>query len=330
MTIDKRSVAAAACILLACAALLASHSDVVTYGLREVARRASEGEEETPKGVFEHFVKQSDSAASIWIVNQPKCGTGSIEKSVTWGLNCELADMAPYQQEMDKIQVPLYYKTRTFECPDNRRVFRSHSKDSGLVKAAVDASFPQRHDEERCLVITAVRNPLLSIPSLFFEENKARYCDGAQSEEEVLADYEKFLGHNGGPPRQVETTAHVLKEFGVRDIAGAMDRLTGRGYAFFREPAADGPWAGCELLFLQIDYDEANSNLDIGLDHAVEGISMLPLESRQEICPKAAVNYRAMIEHEIKQEHIDRFDETHPEMGVIISYYKKLRRERKE
>eukprot|EP00568_Trieres_chinensis_P013752 CAMPEP_0183296314 /NCGR_PEP_ID=MMETSP0160_2-20130417/3925_1 /TAXON_ID=2839 ORGANISM="Odontella Sinensis, Strain Grunow 1884" /NCGR_SAMPLE_ID=MMETSP0160_2 /ASSEMBLY_ACC=CAM_ASM_000250 /LENGTH=334 /DNA_ID=CAMNT_0025457917 /DNA_START=94 /DNA_END=1098 /DNA_ORIENTATION=+ len=269
----------------------------------------------------EHKLGRND-AGTIWIINQPKCGTGSLEWSVWDGLGCELSDGAAYEAKMPKLGHQT--QTRYFDCPNDKKLFRSHSAgEANLVKGVVDEVMEGEGTKpDRCLVVTAVRDPRLSIPSRFFETKKKTYCHGKQSRDQVLGEYDRFLSTSNMPSKQAETTAHMLRLFGVTDIRAAMEQLTGRGYAFFDGPDPEGPWAGCELLFLQIDYEESNQNLDVGLDHGIEGVTMHQNTKREDQCPKAADNYHAMIEHGISQEHIDRYAETNPEIRDIIAYYK--------
>jgi len=263
----------------------------------------------------------ADDAGMIWIVNQPKCGTGSLEQSVSRNLKCKQVDGVTYGEDM-----PAKPKTRFFDCPGEKKLFRSHwPETAGEIKQIADAHLESKGKKpEKCIVITAVRNPELSIPSRFFEPHKVDWCDGLQSKEEVTEAYEKYLETSGTPQTQADTTASMLKAFGVMDIVGAMEQLTDTGYAFFDEPEEDGPWAGCELLFLQIDYEENNKNLDRGLDYAVEGVTMLQNMKREEQCPMAADNYHTLIEHGVAEHHIDRYSESNPEIRELITYYRNV------
>jgi len=283
---------------------------------RDLADAASATSEEN---ATEHRIG-ADDAGIIWIVNQPKCGTGSLDTSFLKSLNCDVTDGSEYGSGHG------FSETRFLHCDDGKKmVFRTHSADAHLVKRVVDEKMEAEGTKpEKCLAVTAVRDPLLSIPSLFFEKHREQYCDGSQDKEEILRTYDQFLLHNRGA-KQVETTVAMLRAFGVEDILGAMEKLTEKGYAFFDEPEKDGPWAGCELLFLQIDYEESNDNINNGLDHAVEGVKMRPLRSREALCPKAVDNYHAIINHGIQDSHIDRFCLSNPEMCDVINYYKNRR-----
>lgn len=272
----------------------------------------------------EHKIGLEDPAM-IWIVNQPKCGTGSIHRSIEFALGCQPDDSGRYGNTRET-------ETNILDCMNGKKLFRTHwPSAANLVKAQVTLDMEVAGTKpDRCIVITAVRNPLLSIPSRFFEEHKNSLCDGNQSNEEVLELYKDYLDNDdgaAGPAQQTETTAQVLRDFGVENFFGAMERLEEKGYTFFNQPDENGPWAGCELLFLQIDFEKNNRNLDLGLDHAIEGVVMQQNELRTELCPKATDNYHAIIDFEITDAQIDRFSKTNPEIRDFISYYRSQRKE---
>jgi len=210
-----------------------------------------------------------------------------------------------------------------FDCPGGKKVFRDHDlRTIEKVKKMVDEDMDRSGTKpDRCVVITAVRNPLLSIPSRFFEDNSERFCDGTQSKEEIIKEYEKFL-LGPLPSNRVRTTAQMLRAFGAKNISEAMELLSEEGYTFLNQPEENGPWAGCELLFLQIDYDESNSNIDKGLDHAVEGVKMIQNPGLVARCPNAEENYRAVQKYRIPDEQIDMFSMTNPDFRDVLTYYR--------
>jgi len=150
--------------------------------------------------------------------------------------------------------------------------------------------------------------------------NRERFCDGAQSKEEIIKEYKEFL-LGPVPSSQVQTTAHMLRAFGAQNIFEAMKLLSEDGYTFLNQPKENGVWAGCELLFLQIDYDENNSNLDKGLNHAIEGVKMIPKNVLIEVCPKAEDNYQAVKNYKISNELIEKFSKINPDFHDVITYY---------
>lgn len=248
----------------------------------------------------------------LWLVNQPKCGTGSLE--------------AAFEEHMGCHNVDVHDKTKFYKCLGNyKMLYRTHYADvASEQKIQADAQFKAAGvHTESCMVITAVRNPLLSIPSRFFETNLQNdYCAGTQSVEEVLGAYEKYLRYSFEPANQVSTTASMLRAFGATDIRQAMECLADHGYAFFDEADADGPWGGCQLLLLQIDYAEDNSNIDKALQHVHEGAHMNSAFTRSEQCPDAAENIAAITNYPIDDSTIDVMAKTNPEIRDVIQYYR--------
>jgi len=195
------------------------------------------------------------------------------------------------------------------------------------VKIMVDEDMDRLGNKpDRCVVITAVRNPLRTIPSLFFELNKHRLCNGTQTKKETIKEYKKFLLGSlpspMWPSKVVKTMGETLRAFGVKNISEAMELVSEEGYTFFNQPEENGPWAGCELLFLQIDYDESNSNLDKGLDHAVQGVKMIQSQGRIGNCPNAEDNYLAVQKYRIPDEQIDMYSKINPDFRAVLTYYR--------
>lgn len=316
---NSKTAYVAGCFLFAAGALIFSNNEIdsVEGGLRE--RRRMDAVATKPEAP-EHKIGADDSGV-IWIVNQPKSGTRSIESSIWGALGCE---PPPSGESLPSVG----HEMRHMECPGNKMLFRTHTKKVNEVKGNVDKVLKgARKKFDQCVVITAVRDPLLSIPSVFFEMNKDEYCDGSHGKEEVIESYADFLKTSEAPGKQAETTAEILRVFGVETdgILEAMNLLSETGYAFFDQPNSEGPWAGCELLLLQLDYDESNSNLDAALGHAIEGVTMKQKGGRKQLCPKAAETYEALVNHKIDDEHIKRYCDEHPEMHGVMTYYKNHR-----
>jgi len=286
--------------------LTAAVSWRVNYG---ATRTLEHADTSVTSSDMEHKVK-FNQPATIWIVNQPKCGTTSLTTSIKSALHCQPHEKWPSTEKVYS------------DCPGGQKVFWFHGKIIENVKKIVDKDMDQVGTKpDRCIAITAVRNPFTLIPSRFFHDNKERFCDGAQSKEEILEEYKEYL-LGPMPSRQVATTAYMLRAFGAQNILEAMQLLSENGYAFLNRPKENGPWAGCELLFLQIDYNESNSNLNKGLNLAVEGAKMITRNVRIEECPKAEDNYHALRNYRIPDEQIDVFAKTNQDFHDVITYYK--------
>jgi len=258
----------------------------------------------TSSSALEHRIS-ADEPGTIWIVNQQKCGTNTLELSMAKALQCYEA------------------RKNVHDCLGGKKLLRFHS----IEKAErLQEQFKNRMDrmgtKHQCVAITAVRDPLHSIPSRFFDINWQRFCDGTQSKKEIIKEYEQFL-LGPLPPSQVDTTANMLRAFGAQDILEAMELLSEEGYTFFNQPDCNSPWAGCELLFLQIDYDDSKSNLDKGLGSVYKDAKTIERYDRTEVCPNAMENYNAVKNYRISDEQIEMYSEINPDFHDVITYYQK-------
>jgi len=238
-----------------------------------------------------------------------KCGTGTLTYSIQSALNCT--------------KVKIDVEVAIYDCSNEKTLFRTHNEDmvTKIRKEVSEKTVQEGTKPNKCIAVTALRDPLHSIPSRFFHENWHRFCNGTQSEEEIIKEYEKFL-LGPLPPYQVNTTANMLRAFGAQDILKAAEFLSEKGYTFLSQPDKDSPWAGCELLFLQIDYDESDSYLDEGLDHAVEGVKIKREHVRVETCPLAADNYNVVQKYRIPDKLIDMYSKTNPDFHDVMTYYR--------
>lgn len=268
----------------------------------------------------------SDGPADIWLINQPKCGTGYLERVITTSpsLNCK-----PYDDTEG---------TKFVDCGNNKLYFRTHSVETATtVKTLFDLGRSRNAAKvDQCVAITALRNPLQSIPSMFFQSwsicegdsahsrsCNQRLCDGSLPVGDVVTMYERYLA-SSMPARQVQTTANMIKAFSGEDVDlyEAFSMLAEKGVAFFENTNMDSPWAGCELIFLQIDHDDDGGNVDntMGVLFPGELKSFLSF-SRSHHCPNAAESIEAIYNYELTDQHLDRFAKTNPEMREVFRYY---------
>ena len=90
-----------------------------------------------------------------------------------------------------------------------------------------------------------------SIPSLFYEYNKERFCNDDQTKEEIVVEYEDWLRNSDKPRQQMRTTSELTKAFGITDFSFLLDEIYESGFALFKGPAdSSSPWGGCELLLV--------------------------------------------------------------------------------
>ena len=194
--------------------------------------------------------------------------------------------------------------------------FRTHHADSATQVRSKDST-----RADRCVAISAVRNPHLTIPSLFFELHKHELCDGSQPVEDVTRMYEKYLA-SPMPASQVLTIANVLRNFNGKhfDLYQALTMLAEDGVAMFNKAEEGSAWAGCELIMLQIDHDEDRANVDQTMGVLFPG-GFDPAKSRSDLCPNAMESIEAVYNYKLTDQHLDRFAQIHPEMRDLFRYY---------
>lgn len=256
----------------------------------------------------------------IWIVNQPKCGTDAMQESIRHAFHCGASlrttlALRKFFCDNDRVRV---YRTHEFDTAERQKIVHNERVDNPEQWGEDGV-----HDSEgrgSCVVITAARNPIYSIPSYFFH-SREHLCSGTHTEEEVIKEYENFLSNSALPPAQVETTVQMLRAFGAFDIRSTMELLNEKGYAWLDRPDENGPWARCRLLFLQIDYSEDNSNINEAFGMIRKGTAIEPANQRVNICPLAAHNYEAVLRHGISDLQIDKITAKSPDIRGVIDYY---------
>ena len=274
---------------------------------------SSQFDNESP--IDAHSLNSSDTMVrEIWIINQPKCGTGSLVDTVIKPENCK-------GEGVNK-QILLY------SCPQQGKVFRTHNfaLASKHKESRRDAHVGV-HTHNSCFVVSALRDPHNSIPSLFFEHNKGKFCDGRQSGAEILAEYNYWLRNSIEPELQMRTVFEVSKAFGLQDFGAVLERMKRSGFAVFEESSSlDSPWNGCKLLLVQLDFEKNNGNISKGFS-ALLGESIVAAQgpTRDELCPQAKKNYQMIKDYVIGEDVMAKLTKDSPELRHGFDYYRKAR-----
>ena len=252
----------------------------------------------------------TNAGADIWVINQPKSGTGFLVSTVEKATMCQNKEVEVGDQ------------IRSYECEEGgTRIIRTHEPSA--------ASKLRRHEiarsgEKECLVVSGIRDPHLSIPSLFFEYNKERFCNGDQTKDEIIVEYEDWLRKSVKPRQQMQTTSELTKAFGITDFPHALDEMNQSGFSLFKGPAdTTSPWSGCELLLVQLDFEESNENIAKGLSTLLN-VDVVPAAhpSRTDLCPDAADNYKALKEYELTDDLVNTLSNDNPELRQGVNYYR--------
>lgn len=179
----------------------------------------------------------------------------------------------------------------------------------------------------KCMVVTAIRDPRLAVPSKFFEGQKTFLCDGQQSKNQVIDLYRKYLQSAGSVKGVFGVTAKLLKDFGATSITTELRRLRDNGgFMLLKEPSLGGPWVGCELLVLDMEKgSEWEGILAANVPGAKHLAAKKPMDSgytsREELCPNAAGNYHAIMDVKLPLEWWVRLAEKNPDAHEAMRFY---------
>ena len=272
---------------------------------------------------FSRYLLAAESSANstvgtdIWVINQPKSGTGFLVSTA----------LGATPSQGDKCSAKKEGQIWTYDCPQESRVFRTHDASEAIKFRTNEASQAALggKKERSCFVVSGVRDPHLSIPSRFFESNKDRLCDGHRAEEEVIGEYVDWLRSSDEPRLQMHTTSELVKGFDIQDFPHALNGMYQSGYALFKGPSdTTSPWNGCELLLVQLDFEENNNNIAKGL-RTLLNHDVKPAEypSRTDLCPNAAGIYNALQEYELTDDLLRILAKYNPELRQGLNYYRR-------
>jgi len=282
-----------------------------------------------------NVISRQDMGAEVWLINQPKCGTGTLLGSLVASMDCE---EYPYRSTKVADQVQ---QIHTYGCNNDNILTVTHTPESAMaLRMELQAQrAAQNQDAGKCVVISSIRDPHDSIPSLWFWMNRDRYCEGLQSKKEVLDEYQTWLRtpkdelkekySKSTPHESLQTTAELLSMFGVpranEALLQVLRQLAADGHTVIDAPT-DGIWASCSLLLLQIDWqkgsvDHITRSLDV---YGVEGTQVYIGNDNKSNCPKSEENYRHVKAYELGDGTIDYLSVDNPELKAGMTYYKEF------
>ena len=192
-----RTVAIGAVLGLAgCAVLLGSNDGAMQRSLaatqeREAVARSlqydmNDDEYDGPDDFLsDNVISGQDAGAEVWLVNQPKCGTGTLLTSLVDSMDCikeknvdaTMGEYVSSSQLLSALNInPNDGQFHTYDCANHNHLTFTHSPKIAMALRAEDQSrkSQQNQDPGKCVVISAVRDPHDSIPSLWFWMNRER------------------------------------------------------------------------------------------------------------------------------------------------------------
>ena len=186
----------------------------------------------------------------------------------------------------------------------------------------------------KCFVITAIRDPIGTIPSLFFYNNRERYCDGTQSKEEVLAEYVTWLRNTKStmplgmaPQTSFQTTSELLEMFGIgrEEFRPTLDRLADDGHVVLPGPKYRyETWYGCTLLLLQVDWERGYDQLTTNINQldGIDEVTLALANDMGHMCPASEELHQAVKDYELSEEMLRHLSQNNPELWDGIEYYR--------
>lgn len=129
------------------------------------ARSLQDDHDELPPNV----ITRQDASAEVWLINQPKCGTGTLLTSLVSAMDCE-------EYQPTKVADESNQQIHTYGCNNNNALTVTHTPQNAVaLRMEMQAAKAARNEDPgKCVVVTSIRDPHNSIPSLWFWMNRER------------------------------------------------------------------------------------------------------------------------------------------------------------
>ena len=152
--------------------------------------------------IDQYVISGQDEGAEVWLINQPKCGTGMLLISLVTSLYCDreeenwnatLGDYAAIKEYVDSDQLsaldilPDNNQFCTYDCANHNHLTFTHTPKNAMALRMEYQSRKAEQDQDagKGVVVSAVRDPHGSIPSLWFWMNRER-CEFFSGWERVI------------------------------------------------------------------------------------------------------------------------------------------------
>jgi len=253
-------------------------------------------------GVIDSMKTYNNPGSITAVINTPRMGTGGLQSTFLNSWKCPDGPMTPYMA--------------INQCKDGRRVFRTHSFDSGYsdIKGYLDFK-RHRHPYGSCLITTAIRSPETWFGSMYLQQAKQHWLP----KEEMIQNYRKFLAA-GEFNALYNAIPALLQAFDAGTLAQQMKIMDDNGgYSFISAPE-NSMLAGCDLLFLQMEQSERWPEIFKALDPAIKPIRG---NSRLDDYPAYADQINAIAEYKLtSREKIKIYNtENHPFLKEWFDVY---------
>ncbi len=204
-----------------------------------------------------------------------------------------------------KERIPLNQRTLWHpNCERNNvHVIRTHFADEGADAIEYARQTIPGGEGAQCLIMSGIRNPKDWAASRFVERYKDDFCDGNVSYEDLKLRFHEFLMDGQSVQHSLlSARPRLFQEFGTT-LKEQMEILEkNRGFSLMTN-TSDGPFRGCELLFLQMEYQDRWKEI---IEELFPSITYAANEKRQDRCPNFADDYeRLMSEYEFSDKEVE-------------------------
>ena len=116
-----------------------------------------------------NVITRQDTGAEVWLINQPKCGTGTLLTSLVSSMDCE-------EYQSTKVADQSNRQIHTYGCNNDNALTVTHTPENAVaLRMEMQAQKAARNEDPgKCVVVTSIRDPRNSIPSLWFWMNRER------------------------------------------------------------------------------------------------------------------------------------------------------------
>ena len=145
--------------------------------------------------IDQYVISGQDAGAEVWLINQPKCGTGTLLTSLVDSMDCikeknvdaTMGEYVSSSQLLSALNInPNDGQFHTYDCANQNHLTFTHTPKNAMALRMEYQSrkAEQNQDAGKCVVVSAVRDPHGSIPSLWFWRHRERceyFRDGKES-----------------------------------------------------------------------------------------------------------------------------------------------------
>lgn len=229
------------------------------------------------------------------VMNTPKCGTTGLADMFARSFDCR--GKSPQQTG----------EVLAYSCPEQRTLVRTHDYEGGVQ--VLQSIREQQEPNQKCIVVTAIRNPETWLSSLYMQSADGyALCQAEISVDDFVQRYRNWIVQNAMRVRAAVESVRprLLRDFGATSLTSEMEKIQANGgYSLLKEQKNSNfnggrPFGNCELLFLRMeDHDKWPQIMDSVMPGLVD---LVKSPARTETCPVIAEHYGAIQNYKLTED----------------------------